>query len=374
MFKAGALGLLSVCALTVWLNRQTDWAGFRGNAQLTGVATTTLPSKLAVAWRFETEDHESVTSTAAIARSTVYFGSENGVLYALQLSDGKVRWKYKTDEAAIQSSPAVAAGIVYFGDGNGEFHAVDAATGKKRWSYRTEAEIISSANVLGDRVLFGSYDGRLYCLAAKDGKEIWKIETEQPIHGTPGIADNSAFFAGCDGRLRVVRISDGKQLQDLDVGAQSAASVAVQASNLYLGTLGNRVLCIDRAKGQVKWTYEHPDRAFPFHSSPAVTDKVVVIGGRDKYVHALNPATGKARWVFQTRGRVDSSPVIVDDRVFVGSADGNLYGIDLARGKEIWRFEAGGSMSASPAVGNGRLVIGTEDGIVYCFGEKSAGD
>jgi outer membrane protein assembly factor BamB len=102
-----------------------------------------------------------------------------------------------------------------------------------------------------------------------------------------------------------------------------------------------------------------------------VTDRFVVVGGRDKTLHCLDTGTGKALWTFKTKGRVDASPVIVGSRVFAPSSDGNLYGLDLASGKEFWRYEVGSPMSASPAVGGGRLVVGTEDGVVFCFGDKA---
>ena len=45
-----------------------------------------------------------------------------------------------------------------------------------------------------------------------------------------------------------------------------------------------------------------------------------MLGGRDKMVRAIDVATGKPRWSFATRARVDSSPAIAGDRVVVGSA------------------------------------------------------
>ena len=103
-----------------------------------------------------------------------------------------------------------------------------------------------------------------------------------------------------------------------------------------------------------------------------MTDKLVIVGGRDKFVHAIDRMTGKGVWTFPTRAKVDSSPVVVGNRVFVGSNDGNLYELNLTDGKERWKFNAGKPISAAPAVGEGVLVIGSEsrDGKVYCFGKK----
>ena len=91
-------------------------------------------------------------------------------------------------------------------------------------------------------------------------------------------------------------------------------------------------------------------------------------------VHALDARTGKARWTFETKDRVDASPVIVGQRVFVGSLDGSLYALDLAGGRQLWHLDTGSPILASLAVGEGCMVVGTEDGIVYCFGAKSPQD
>jgi outer membrane protein assembly factor BamB len=126
---------------------------------------------------------------------------------------------------------------------------------------------------------------------------------------------------------------------------------------------------VDIAARKVKWRFEDPDRQFPFYSSAAIAGGAMVLGGRDKQVRALDLATGKPRWAFPTRARVDSSPAIAGNRVVVGSGDGRVYVIDLSSGKLVWEFDAGAGFSASPAIADGRIVIGDIDGRVYAFGK-----
>jgi outer membrane protein assembly factor BamB len=128
------------------------------------------------------------------------------------------------------------------------------------------------------------------------------------------------------------------------------------------------VIGVDMKSRKLLWQYRHPERLFPFYSSAAVSQGSVVLGGRDKMVHALDMKTGKARWTFMTNARVESSPAIVGTRVFIGSSDGRLYELDLLKGGKVWEFDAGAAISASPAVAAGRLVVGTHDGRLYCFG------
>ncbi len=353
------------------LTNPADWPMFRGNPQLTGVAEGTLPAKLTVLWTYDAGGpNEAIESSAAIVGNRVYVGSSGGALHALALDSGKPAWKFTPANAGVKSSPTVAAGTVYFGDDSGVFHAVDADTGTERWTYQTDSEIVSSASVAGDRVLFGSYDESLYCLSRDDGKLLWRFKTQGYVHCTPAVAEGKTFISGCDGQLRVLDITDGKEIAAIDMESQTGASPAVRGDWLYVGHFGNQVLGIQWKKREIAWRYENADRPFPFYSSPALANQRVILGSRDKIVHALDAATGIEQWAFPTKGRVDSSPVVVADRVYVGSHDGNVYGLALATGEELWRFATGAPVSASPAVAAGRLVIGNEDGKLFCFGEK----
>lgn len=344
-----------------------DWLSFRGNPQLTGVATGELPENLELLWTLETAD--GIESTAAIAAGTVYIGTLDGYLYAIDLSNGALKWQYQAS-GEVKSSPAVYRNVVHFGDGMGVFHAVDAQTGKGRWTFDAEAEIISSASVSQDRLLFGSYDQYLYCLSVEDGALIWKFETEGYVHGTPAIVNGTVIVSGCDGYLRVINIADGVEQQKIALGDYVAASPAILNNRVYAGTFGNQVLCVGLDSSEIFWWYQYPERHFPFYASAAVTADIVIIGGRDKMVHALHPQTGEPLWVYLAKSRVDSSPVIVGERVFFGTMGGELVGLSLDSGEKVWEFVIGASMIASPSVAEGKMVIGADDGRIYCFGER----
>lgn len=366
---APAFSALALALATLATSARGDWPTFRGDATLTGVAADALPEALAPAWTFEAGD--AVEGTAAIAGGTVYVGSLDGQLYALDLASGALRWKYAA-AGEVKSSPAVRGGIVYFGDEAGTFHAVDGATGRVRWTFAAEGAITGSANFAagpgGARVLFGSYDGFLYCLQAADGALVWKLETESYVHATPAIARGHAYVSGCDGFFRAVSLADGREAGKVSLGGYAAASPAIGGSRAFVGTFENEVLAVDLDPLAVAWRYKHPEREFPFYSSAAVTPKAVVVGGRDKLLHALDPATGRQLWTFETPARVDASPVVVGDRLYVAAMSGDLVALSLAGGKELWRYAAGSPIVASPAVGGGRLVVGTADGLVLAFG------
>ena len=354
----------------------TSWRSFRnGNHQL-GVAKSKLPLDLKLIW--EIPAAEGVVSAAAIVADRIYASVLSGELRCLDRKSGKRIWTYSSAKKdnqkrfipGFQSSPTVTAESVFLGDEDGVFHAVDRATGKTRWTFQAKAQIISATAVINDRVIFGSYDSSLYCLNAKDGSKVWQFVTEDRINGSPAIVDRFTFVTGCDEHLRVINIETGRQETNMQLGTYLIASPAVMKDTLYVGTYASEVLAINWKTSEIVWKYKDSKREFPYHSSAAVTNKFVVIGGRDKQLHCIDRKMGRRVWVFPTRGRVDSSPVVVGNRVFFGSTDGNLYGLDLESGTQVWKFNTGQSITASPAVGEGCLVIGTEGskGGIYCFG------
>ena len=227
-------------------------------------------------------------------------------------------------------------------------------------------------------MLFGSYDGFLYCLNRENGELVWKFETEGYVHGTPGIwtqsanetgnTQNFAIVTGCDSYLRVLNINDGTQVRQVNLGAYVGASAAVSGNHVYCGTYGSEILGVNLDTGEIAWRYRHPKRRFPFFASAALTEDMVVIGGRDKMVHALSPETGEPLWTYTTKSRIESSVVIVGKRAFFGTTRGVFIALDVSTGESVWEFATGSSIVASPSVADGKIYIGTEDGILYCFG------
>lgn len=342
-----------------------DWPIFRGNSLQTGVAPGKLPDKLEVLWKFQAK--EGIEGTAAIVGDTVYFGSFDTNLYAVDFATGKEKWKYQG--GAFKAGPGVRDGVVVIGDEDGMVHAVDAKTGVKKWTFETQGEITSGANFAGDYVLIGSHDSTLYALNLADGKMAWKFKTQGPVNGSAVVAGDKTFVAGCDSNLHILDWKSGRSLGQVDLGGQAAATAAVRGDRLFVGTMTNQMLAVDVAKKEVAWAVESK-KSQPFYASAAVLDKLVIVGCRDKLVYAFKPEQGDIAWTYAAKGRVDSSPVVVGQRVYFGASDGTLYVIDRDKGTEVQKIELGKSIPAGPAVAQEKLVVGTMDGTLYCLGAK----
>ncbi|MDO8346441.1 MAG: PQQ-binding-like beta-propeller repeat protein [Rugosibacter sp.] len=62
-----------------------------------------------------------------------------GVLAAIDLKTGHLKWEHKFREPLIGGVLATAGNLVFTGEGNGNFNALDASNGALLWQYRCEA-------------------------------------------------------------------------------------------------------------------------------------------------------------------------------------------------------------------------------------------
>ena len=174
-----------------------------------------------------------------------------------------------------------------------------------------------SAQLHGDHVLFGSQDSYLYCLDAATGKLVWKYESADQIRCFPTIVDNLGFVAGCDGQLHVIdlaaRAGAGARWTSTRPTGSSPAVLGEHRLRRHRG----RDVPGDRPRhGEDPVALREQRARQAYRSSAAVTPEAVIVGSRDKLLHAFDPKSGRPLWTFVTKGRVDSSPVVVGERVY----------------------------------------------------------
>jgi outer membrane protein assembly factor BamB len=100
-------------------------------------------------------------SSAAIENNNVYVGIDF-YLVATNLQ-GKMLWRFTAGDE-IASSPAVSGNTVYVGSNDGKIYAVNATTGKQLWNVSTGGKIGSSPALANGMLYVGSYDGKLYAI------------------------------------------------------------------------------------------------------------------------------------------------------------------------------------------------------------------
>lgn len=105
-------------------------AMFRGDAGHSGrYADPGATAYGGLRWRFQTDG--PVRSSPAVTTTTVYVGSNDGHLYAIDRQSGALRWKTAA-LGQLSASPAVAGGVVVISTPT-DTRAFDARSGAPRW-------------------------------------------------------------------------------------------------------------------------------------------------------------------------------------------------------------------------------------------------
>ena len=134
----------------------------------------------------------------AVADGTVFFGSRDGCLYAVEAETGKRLWRYSNEGNWVISSPAVAEGLVIVGNSDGEYiQAIDARTGKEKWRRDTKINVFSSAIVIGGTVGIGDFYGKVWFLDLKTGGPKSVYYFEERVNASPIVSD-AVLYIGCE--------------------------------------------------------------------------------------------------------------------------------------------------------------------------------
>jgi outer membrane protein assembly factor BamB len=107
-------------------------------------------------------------------------------------------------------------------------------------------------------------------------------------------------------------------------------------------------------------------------TAPVAAGGLVLVGGADGVVRALDATSGQVRWTAYTGGAVRYPPTVADGLALVGSGDGWAYAFAAATGQQRWRFRAApaerrislyGTLLSTWPVASGVLV---DRGVAYC--------
>ena len=338
-----------------------SWAQFGYDAANTGHApdNTGPVAGIERQWRFETG---GVVPSPAIANGTVYVGSQDNNVYAIDAADGTEQWRFET-ENSVFSSPAIQNGTVYVGGADSNVYALDAANGTEQWRFETGGGVVSSPAIVNDTVYLGSNDNNVYALDAADGTEQWRFETGGEVYRATAILNGTVYVGSEDTNVYALDAADGTEQWRFETGGE-AQSPAVVNGTVYVGSEDNNVYALNAADGAEQWRFE---TGGVVDSSPAIANGTIYVGSTDDNAYAIDAADGTEQWRFEAGSYVQSPPAIANDTVYVGSNDSNVYALNAADGTERWRYETGGQVYRSPAVANGTVYVGSVDNNLHAI-------
>jgi serine/threonine protein kinase/outer membrane protein assembly factor BamB len=332
-----------------------------GTGMLGDDPTAEVEDSILPVWKFKCEDEIRGKSPAADDK-TLYVGVYDNNIYALDLKDGKFKWKYAS-EGGIAGKPAIYKDWLIFGSEDRIAYAVT-TSGRLMWTCPTEGKIRSSPVAAYDHAFFGSDDRRLYAVNAKTGRVVWRFEAIGPIRSSPAMGDELVYVGSEDHHLYAIDLSSGASRWKFRANRAITSSPTLAEGAIVVGSSDWNVYSIDAKSGYVNWRSRTGNAII---SSPTVFDGTIYVGSTDKNLYALDLRTGRVNWKFNADAPIVSSPAVTEEAIYFGTTTGEVISLNRKDKKLRWKFKTGGPIPASPLVHDGIVYIGSTDHYVYAL-------
>jgi len=139
--------------------------------------------------------------------------------------------------------------------------------------------------------------------------------------------------------------------------------IIAACDTLYLST-SRGLYALDPKTGKTRWVY---NTDLPLGHSPTVANGRLYVGGFDKMIHCLDAHTGRRIWTFRAEAGFGTNPLVVDSAVYAGSHDGFFYALDVDTGKLLWKFRTDGPIRFSAAYSQNRVFFASQDAHAYAL-------
>ncbi|MCD6200709.1 MAG: PQQ-binding-like beta-propeller repeat protein [Bacteroidales bacterium] len=275
-------------------------------------------------------------------KGNLYFGSDDGYVYCIRATSGKLKWKFSPSKSEqkllnngrlisfwpVRTGVMIEDNIAYFGASlipwkKSWLCAVDAETGKvkgRQGTYVREAENVTFEGSMassGDRLI--QPQGRISPVFID--RRTGKIEGQLPGAG------GCFVLVTPDKHIVHPETSRFKEIVDLQVDRKKPE---------YMSFKGGKEMVVSG-------------------------DKSYVLS--DHAISAYNRKTKEVLWVNKT---YHAHRIIMADTVLFAGATDTVYAVSVTSGQPLWQGNVEGTVYAM-AAGDSALFVSTGEGKIYCF-------
>ena len=364
--------------------------------KMAGLSAADVP-KLKLKWAFGFPGAATAFGQPTIAGGKMYFGSDNGTVYAVNAKSGCVYWTFKapaTVRSAITLASVGGAQHAFFGDIQANVYAVNAADGRLRWRMKVDdhryARVTGSPKFEGGKVYVSvssveevspasakyeccTFRGSVAALEASTGKLDWKSHaipdpptaTKKNPAGTQlyGPAGAAIWMSPTlDLERKMIYVGTGNGYSDPPTKYTDAITAyGMDGSMKWVKQMtagdGWNFACINPNKANCP-EVNGPD--VDFGASPILKRlkngrRLLIAGQKSGVVHAIDPdRDGEIVWQVRigkggALGGIQWGMAADDDNVYVALSDrnpskheeeGGMFALKLATGEKVWHTPA----------------------------------
>jgi alcohol dehydrogenase (cytochrome c) len=278
--------------------------------------------RLELKWVWQANSLEKIESAPLVVDGVMYLTDPPSDVVAIDARTGRVFWRYRHPLppdvvpccGRINRGLAILGDTLYMGTLDAHLIALDAGSGRKRWEvrvadHRESYSLTMAPLAIGDKIVVGTAGGELgirgfvAAYDAKSGREVWRFKTI-PEPGEPGHdtwagdswkhGGGSLWLTGSyDPELNLTYWGIGNPGPDWNPSMR-------RGDNLYTDS----VVALDADTGKLKWHFQFtPNDGLDFDSAqiPVLADltfrgrarKAMLWGNRNGFFYVLDRSTGE---------------------------------------------------------------------------------
>lgn len=199
-----------------------------------------------------------VEAGASLDGNRLYFGSNNGIFYCVDVNTGQILWKQNLHTEAL-ARPLIHGGFVYHVAGNNNLYAFNKNSGEILWVQPNSAK--SNMTIRGQTppvfekgiLYLGFSDGTFAAINAQNGRRLWSK-----------------------------RIGDDKKFNDVD------ARAVLTDQCILVSSYANALYCLSKDNGEIRWRHD-----FGGYNAVLVSENQIYYPTVDGELHLLDAQSGK---------------------------------------------------------------------------------
>ncbi len=323
-----------------------------------------LSQPLSLRWKFDSG--AILIASPAYNSQTAFMVLEKGVIVALNVQEGAVRWR--TEVGGVPSSKPVAdEHAVYVAtqtkNNNGTsrvtLRAISSVSGVTLWI----KEIPDNARFLmvnGTNVVTISHRGKILAMDKSSGNQQWSRDLASAVLLDAKIANDKLYISTPEA-ITQISLTDGTITRSYQTLGVSFEHLCLDKNLIYGSTNGKTVTAFDWAAMRIVWRTKLDTTI----KSIVLVDNVLVATSTNNYVYGFSVERGKRRWKRDIGGRILAEPLALSGSVLLAPLSGETcIVLDVRQGRVQNLVPVGQSnTAASPVVVGNILLLPVQNGL-----------
>ncbi len=312
--------------------------------------------------------------TPAIDGNYIYAAANNGVVTAVDKSNGQQRWQVRTRQS-ITGGVGARQGMVLLGTRDAHIIALSQENGEELWRTRVSSEVLSAPQTDGRVVVAQTVDGKLVALDPGNGEQRWIYETTVPpltLRGSsdPLITGNLVIAGFANGLIAALDINNGflqweervaipQGRYDLERVIDIDGNLLLSGGIVYAASFQGNVMGLDAQSGRIVWGKP----ASSYNGLAAGLGNLYYVND-ESHVRAVSNTSDAIVWENDAlRLRKVGAPRAFGNFIAVGDFEGYLHVLSQVNGRFIARTRVDRSGIRAPLLSEGSVIYAfTNDG------------